>query len=167
MTTIDIIMLVLIGAGAILGLMKGFVKQLASIVGLIAGLLVARALFATVADRLAPALGTSVTIAQILAFILIWVAVPLIFALVGSLLTKALDVVHLGWLNRWLGCGLGALKYMLFIGLAIHIIEYIDPKEEMFTPTKKQESVLYQPMKDFTSIFFPVFRNVTEQLIEL
>ena len=73
--------------------MKGFVKQLASIVGLIAGLLVARALFASVAEKLAPVLGTSTVIAQILAFVLIWVAVPLGFVLVASFLTKALDLV--------------------------------------------------------------------------
>lgn len=167
MTTIDIIIVALIGLGVIMGLMKGFVKQMASIIGLIAGLLVARALFATVALRLAPALGTSNTIAQILAFILIWVAVPLGFALVASLLTKALDAVHLGWLNRWLGSGLGALKYMILVGLAIHVIEYIDPKDEMIDETKKKESVLYYPMRDISGIFFPVFKNVTEQLIEI
>lgn len=155
----------MIGVGVIQGLMKGFVKQLASIVGLIAGLLVARALFATVAERLAPVLGTSTTIAQILSFVLIWVAVPLGFAFVASLLTKALEVVHLGWLNRWLGSGLGALKYMLLIGLAIHVLEYIDPKDEMMSETKKKESVLYYPIREFSDIFFPVFKNVTEQLI--
>ena len=160
MATIDIIILAMIGVGVIMGLMKGFVKQMASIVGLIAGLLMARALFGIVAERLAPVLGTSTTVAQVLAFILIWVAVPLGFAFVASLLTKALDAVHLGWLNRWLGSGLGALKYMILIGLAIHVIEYI-------SATKKKESVLYYPMRDLSGIFFPVFKNVTEQLIEI
>ena len=89
MATIDIIILAMIGVGVIMGLMKGFVKQMASIVGLIAGLLMARALFGIVAERLAPVLGTSTTVAQVLAFILIWVAVPLGFAFVASLLTKA------------------------------------------------------------------------------
>ena len=79
MATIDIIILAMIGVGVIMGLMKGFVKQMASIVGLIAGLLMARALFGIVAERLAPVLGTSTTVAQVLAFILIWVAVPLGF----------------------------------------------------------------------------------------
>ena len=51
MTTIDIIILAVTGMGVIMGLMKGFVKQMASIVGLIAGLLVARALFGTVAEK--------------------------------------------------------------------------------------------------------------------
>ena len=162
MATIDIIILAMIGVGVIMGLMKGFVKQMASIVGLIAGLLMARALFGIVAERLAPVLGTSTTVAQVLAFILIWVAVPLGFAL-----TKALDAVHLGWLNRWLGSGLGALKYMILIGLAIHVIEYIDPNNELISATKKKESVLYYPMRDLSGIFFPVFKNVTEQLIEI
>ena len=89
MATIDIIILAMIGVGVIMGLIKGFVKQMASIVGLIAGLLMARALFGIVAERLAPVLGTSTTVAQVLAFILIWIAVPLGFAFVASLLTKA------------------------------------------------------------------------------
>lgn len=96
MATIDIIILAMIGVGVIMGLIKGFVKQMASIVGLIAGLLMARALFGIVAERLAPVLGTSTTVAQVLAFILIWIAVPLGFAFVASLLTKALDAVPYG-----------------------------------------------------------------------
>ena len=108
MATIDIIILAMIGVGVIMGLIKGFVKQMASIVGLIAGLLMARALF-----------------------------------------------------------GIGALKYMILIGLAIHVIEYIDPNNEMISATKKKESVLYYSMRDLSGIFFPVFKNVTEQLIEI
>ena len=87
MEVIDIIILVLVGVGIIQGLMKGFLKQLAAIVGLVAGLLIARALFGVVAEHLVDALGTSVTIAQILSFILIWVVVPLICVLVASVLT--------------------------------------------------------------------------------
>ena len=78
MEVIDIIILMLIGVGVIQGLMKGSIKQLAAIVGFVAGLLLARALFGTVAEHLAPALRTSITIAQILSFILIWVAVLLV-----------------------------------------------------------------------------------------
>ena len=42
--TIDIIILIVIGAGAIVGFVKGFIRQLASILGLIVGLLAAKAL---------------------------------------------------------------------------------------------------------------------------
>ena len=46
------------------------------------------------------------TFAQILAFVVIWIVVPLLFLLVAALLTKAMEAVSLGWLNRWLGAGL-------------------------------------------------------------
>ena len=161
MEVIDIIILVLVGVGIIQGLMKGFLKQLAAIVGLVAGLLIARALFGVVAEHLVDALGTSVT----MSFILIWVVVPLICVLVASVLTKALDAIHLGWLNRLLGGLFGAVKVMLLIGLAIHVLEYIDPKSEIIGKTKKEASALYNPVKDFTDVFFPVLKDVTDKIV--
>ena len=166
LTVIDIILLVIIGVGVIFGLMKGALKQLAAIVGLIVGLLVARALFGAVGEWLAPALGTSLTIAQILAFILIWVAVPIAFSLVATLLTKVLDALSLGWLNRLLGSLFGALQYLLLISLAIHALEYIDTKNELISKTKKKESALYYPIKEFTESFLPYVKNVTDKLID-
>ena len=162
MEVIDIIILVLIGVGVIQGLMKGMLKQLLQIAGLVAGLLLARALFGVVAEKLAPALGTSITIAQILSFILIWVAVPVACSLIASVLTKAMDVINLGWLNRLLGALLGAAKVMLLIGLAIYVLEYIDPKNEIITRTKKESSMLYTPVKDFTEMFFPAVKKVLD-----
>ena len=52
--TIDIIILIVIGAGAIVGFVKGFIRQLASILGLIVGLLAAKALYASLAEKLCP-----------------------------------------------------------------------------------------------------------------
>ena len=164
MEVIDIIILALIGVGVIQGLMKGSIKQLASIVGFVAGLLLARALFGTVAEQLAPALGTSITIAQILSFILIWVAVPIGCSLVASVLTKALDVVNLGWLNRLAGALLGAVKVMLLIGLGIYVLEYIDPKNEMISKTTKKSSLLYSPMKELVDQCLPVVKDMTDDI---
>lgn len=165
MEIIDIIILVLVGVGVIQGLMKGFLKQLATIVGLVAGLLIARALFGVVAEHLVNFLGTSLTIAQILSFILIWVIVPLVCVMIASVLTKALDAINLGWINRLLGGLLGAVKIILLIGLAIHVLEYIDPKSEIIGETKKEASALYKPVKEFTDVFFPVLKDVTDKIV--
>lgn len=164
MEVIDIIILILIGVGVIQGLMKGSIKELAAIVGFVAGLLLARALFGTVAEQLAPALGTSITVAQILSFILIWVAVPIGCSLIASVLTKALDVVNLGWLNRLAGALLGAAKMMLLAGIGIYVLEYIDPKSEMVSKTTKKASVLYTPMKEFVDQCLPVVKDVTDDI---
>ena len=165
MTTIDILILIAVGAGTVLGFMKGFVKQLASLLGLVVGLLAARALYASLAEKLCPAVTDSMTLAQILAFLLIWIAVPLAFAVVASVLTKAMEAISLGWINRWLGSGLGALKYLLLVGVVISVIEFIDSQDKLIDETKKTESLLYYPMKSFAGIFFPAAKQVTEQYI--
>ena len=54
---------------------------------------------------------------------------------------------------------------MILIGLAIHVIEYIDPNNELISATKKKESVLYYPMEEFAGIFFPAAKAVTEQIV--
>ena len=167
MEVIDIIILILIGVGVIQGLMKGSMKELASVVGFVAGLLLARALFGTVAEQLVPALNTSITVAQILSFILIWVAVPIGCSLVASVLTKALEVVHLGWLNRLAGAMLGAVKMMLLVGIGIYVLEYIDPKSEMVSKTTKKASVLYTPMKELVDQCLPVVKDVTDDIKEV
>ncbi len=164
MTTIDIIILVIVGAGAVLGFMKGFLKQLAGLLGLVAGLLLAKALYATVAERVFLPLTDSLTVAQVIAFIVIWLAVPLVFLMVASLLTKAMEAVALGGVNRLLGALLGALKYALLVSLLICVVEYIDADHTLLKKTKKQESVLYYPMEKFAGMFLPAAREVAEEI---
>lgn len=165
MTTIDVFILIVIGAGVVTGFMKGFIRQLASILGLLVGLLAARALYTSLAEKICPTVTESMTLAQILAFIMIWIAVPLIFTLVASLLTKAMEVISLGWLNRWLGSGLGALKFMLITSLFICVIEFIDSDNKLISETKKSESLLYYPMETFAGIFFPAVKEMTQHYI--
>ena len=165
MTTIDIIILIALGAGVIIGVMKGFIRQLASILGLIVGLLAAKALYTSLAVKLCPTVTDSMTVAQILAFVIIWIAVPLIFTLVASVLTKAMEAVSLGWLNRLLGSGIGALKYLLLVSLVVCVIQFIDTDSQLISQTKKEESLLYYPMERFAGMFFPVAKEVTQQYI--
>ena len=166
MTTIDIVILIVLGAGAIVGFTKGFLKQLAGLLGLVAGLLIAKALYATVAERFFLPLTDSLTVAQGIDFVVIWLAVPLAFLLLATLLTKAMEAVALGWVNRLLGAGLGLLKSALLVSLLICVVEYIDSDNTLLKRTKKQESVLYYPMEKFAGIFLPAAREVAGELLQ-
>lgn len=166
MTTIDLVIVIVLAVGAIVGFMKGFIRQVVSMVGLIAGLLVARALFGVVGEKLAAEAGMSVTFGQILAFILIGVVVPVGLSVAASILTKVASAVHLSFLNRWLGSGIGLIRYGLMVCIAIHLIEFIDVKDSLIEKTTKQDSVLYYPMERFSDVFYPAFKAVAKELIE-
>ena len=165
MTIIDILILIIIGAGVVVGFTKGFIRQLASILGLIVGLLAAKALYMSLAEKLCPTVTESMSLAQVLAFVMIWIAIPLIFTLVAMVLTKAINAISLGWMNRWLGSGLGALKFMLLTSLVICVIEFIDGDNKLISATKKNDSLFYYPVKTFAGIFFPAAKSITKQYI--
>lgn len=165
MTTIDIIILVIVGAGTVVGFMKGFLRQLAGLLGLIVGLLAAKALYATVAERVFLSITDSLTVAQGIAFVTIWLAVPVGFLLLAVLLTKAMEAVALGWVNRLLGALLGAFKTVLLLSLFITVVEYIDADNSLLEKTNKKASVLYYPMQKFADVFFPAAREVAEDYI--
>ena len=78
----------------------------------------------------------------------------------GNIIYKSLN-----WLNRWLGSGLGALKFLLLTSVVIGAIEFVDSDNKLISATKKEESLLYYPMETFAGIFFPAAKNMTQQYI--
>ena len=162
MESLDLVIVIMLALGAIVGFMKGFIKQVISMVGLIAGLLVARALFGAVGEKLAVQVGTSVTFGQILAFFLIWIIVPIGLSIVASILTKVVSMVKLGFVNRWLGSGIGLIKYGLLVSMFINLIEFVDSNNQLIFAEKKQASVMYYPMQRFAGVFAPAFKTITK-----
>lgn len=165
MGTIDLVILLLFVFGAVRGLMRGFFKQVASLLGLIVGLLVARAMYMPLADKISPMMDSSMTVVQIISFVVIWLAVPIGFSILAHFLTRLMEALSLGWLNRWLGAGMGAIKYLILVSLVIGVIEFIDRDDRLISKTKKESSVLYYPMKSFAGIYLPVAKNITEEYI--
>lgn len=166
MTAIDIVILIIIGAGIVIGMMRGLIKQACAVVGLIAGLLVARGLYTMVGEQLAPHIGTSVSVAQIISFVVIWAVVPTILMVAGMALTKVLEAASLGIVNRLLGAVLGALLNVLFLGMLFKVIEYIDPGQKLIREETKEESAFYNPVKETAGLFFPVIEKVTHEIIK-
>ena len=164
MQTIDIIISVLLVIGLISGLRDGLVKQVAGLAGLIGGLLLGRAFYVPVGEWLGTTFGISAEAAHITAFILILVVVPLLFSLVGWLVSKILSAICLGWINRILGGVVGVLKFALFAGIVITGIEFFDKHDALVAEEKKEASVLYYPIYQATGIFFD---GIKEELKDL
>lgn len=154
MQTIDIIITVLLIIGLIGGLHDGAVKQIAGLAGLIGGLLLGRAFYLPVGKWLVATFGLSTEVAYITAFIVILIVVPLLFSVVGWLVSKLLSIICLGWVNRLLGGLVGVLKSALLVGVIITGIEFFDQRDSLIAAEKKESSVLYYPIYDATGIFF-------------
>lgn len=136
--------MVLLLLGAIRGWRTGLIKQVVSLGGLIAGLLIAKLCYAMVGDAIAPHIDNHTTLAHVLAFILIWIAVPVILGVLGEILTTVLDKLFvLGTVNSILGALLGLIKFQLIIGALIWVL----CATKIIGENTMQQSVLCTPLK--------------------
>lgn len=112
MTALDIIVLFLLGGGAVFGFMRGFVQEALSMIAWIMIIVAVRLLHAPATTILSEAVGTE-SGAAVLAFLAI---VIVIYAL-GRWVAKAIGSKSrksmLGPIDRVLGFGFGALKGLI------------------------------------------------------
>ena len=144
MLVLDWILLALMAFGAVKGWRRGFVRQILSLVAFFVGLLVAKACYTMLGGVLSPYLNDHTTVANIVAFILIWIAVPGCLALVGEMISTVLDKLFvLGTLNSFLGALIGLFKYELILGAFIWVFSLT----QILSPATMEESVLCKPLK--------------------
>jgi membrane protein required for colicin V production len=120
MNWLDIVIIVLLIAGAIGGLIAGLIKTVFSLAGLIVGVVLAGRFYIPLSGYLG--FIPSESGSHIVAFIIIFLAVMIIATLLGFLLTKLISAVLLGWLNRLGGAILGFLLGAIFIASFLIVI---------------------------------------------
>lgn len=112
MTALDILVLLLVGGGAVFGLLRGFVCEALSMIAWVLGIFAVRLFHEPVAGLLTPFLGTE-SGAAALAFLLVFGVT--FFA--GRFLARSLGARTrtsiLGPVDRVLGGGFGALKGLI------------------------------------------------------
>lgn len=109
------------------GLFKGLVKELASLAGLVLGILAANKYYGFWAQKL-DALGVKDPYTAVCSYVTIVLLVLVAVILAGKLLRKLLKLGMLGWLDRLGGAILGILKGGLFVSVVLFILTWI------FTP---------------------------------
>lgn len=144
MLVIDWILLAILALGTFRGWQLGCVRQLVSLVAFFAGLLLAKMFYMALGEALAPHLGDYTTFANLLAFVLIWVAVPAVLSLVGEVMSKVVDKLFvLGTINSMLGALISFVKFHLIIGAVV----WVFASAGVISAATMQQSVLCGLMK--------------------
>jgi membrane protein required for colicin V production len=112
MTALDIIVLFLIGAGAIFGFMRGFVQEALSLIAWILVIAAVRILHGPVSGMLADTVGTEAG-AAVLAFLVIIVITYAFGRWLAKRIGEKSRKSALGPIDRVLGFGFGALKGLI------------------------------------------------------
>ncbi|MDR2680530.1 MAG: CvpA family protein [Tannerella sp.] len=163
MNWLDIVILCLAGVGLIKGLFDGVIKQVASLLAVVAGIYLCAVSaewtrgYLTKLDWFSPQI--TVMISYILGFMLI---VGFII-LAGIIIHRIISVTPLSILNHIAGGLLGLLMMVLFISLVLNVIEMFDHNSVILSQEIKVESHLYFYIKSIIPTVFP--GNIFEQIV--
>ncbi len=162
MQTADIIILVVLLCGLIVGFKKGLFNQLASLCGVIIGIAAAWMFYSIAAEWIAPYVGGG-TMGTVVAFVVIWLVVYLIVSILVKGVGKAVDMVHLGFLNHLLGGVLGVAKYVLLLCIAVWVLDSFDKDSRLVSEDTKSSSIVYAPIQKLNAYILPYVQDFIQK----
>lgn len=150
MTLIDIIIVLIVAGGLVLGYRKGLIGQLASIVSWIIAIVLcykggelAQDLFLAIVPSAASWPLASITVKTVslaFAFVLVMLAIRL----VSRLFKGALNVVNLGLLDRVGGSLLFMFKYAFILSIGLNLLYAINPDLDTFATEHMMDNKPYE-----------------------
>ena len=120
MNFVDILIWAVLLLFVIKGFLKGFVKEVCSLLGLLLGGWAAFKYDHFLAETIRPLIHLPHGIAVFLSFTLIFLLLGLLFYLLGYLLTVVCKIALMGWLNRIGGVLFGLLEGALLLCMVLY-----------------------------------------------
>jgi membrane protein required for colicin V production len=128
MNAVDIAILVILAAFLLKGLVRGFLKEICSTVGLLAGGFLAFYYHLPLAKWLMANTALPDHWAVGFAFLLLFLGTVLVFAALGLLLSRFVSLLFLGGFNRVIGGFFGLLQSVLLLALILFAISLQPPQ---------------------------------------
>jgi len=128
MNYFDYILIAIVGLSMLLSLWRGFVREIISLIGLVAAFLIASRTSGTAGDFLSEWIPNSTT-ADIAGFIMIFVVIMIVVGLLGAIVRKLVDLADLTATDRTLGMFFGIARGLLLIALSFLIYTSYSQKQ--------------------------------------
>lgn len=164
MAIIDIILLICFIPGIVSGISKGFIREVVETIAILIGAWAAFHFSSSVSAWLSESINMDPKLLQVIAFVLIIIVITLILKVLGTLLTKLLNAITLGWLNGLLGLAFGIVKVGLILGLLIMVFENLNSQFDLIKKGALDDAIVYNTIKDLSQQIFPYFKSFVSGL---
>ena len=129
------------------GWSHGFLKELVSLLGFFAGLLVAALCYQYLGEYLTVTGSQVNMITSVVAFLILWIVVPMVLGVGATLITKVLNrTLIIGTLNHIGGVAVSVLKYGILLSCALNVMGSL----HILNPERTVGSQLYEPVKQIS-----------------
>jgi membrane protein required for colicin V production len=137
MNPFDMLAIVILAFCVIRGVFRGLIKELSSVVGVLAGFYAAYTYYLQLSKFLSRWMINEAYV-NILSFLIIFCCIFFIISMIGVVIKYVLNIAFMGWFDRICGIGFGLLKGVLIVSVLLIIFTAFLPKGTPFI----KESVL-------------------------
>jgi membrane protein required for colicin V production len=123
MNWLDVLIVLPLLFGLVRGLMRGLVSEVIAIVVVVLGALGSRMMAPKFSAWLLQQFAWPTEVCDVVAYILIFLAIAVVLSVLAKLLHKFLRAIHLGWANRLLGGMFGLCKYGIIVLIVIFAMD--------------------------------------------
>jgi membrane protein required for colicin V production len=127
MNPLDTIILVILGFTLIRGSFRGLVKEISSIIGVLAGFYAGYTYYPGLAKTFSAWISNG-AYANIIGFLMIFCGVFLAVSIVGAVIKYLMNIAFLGWVDRIFGIFFGLFKGILIVSILVVILTAFLPK---------------------------------------
>lgn len=161
MNIFDIVIIVVISFCLIRGLFRGIVREVSSIVGVIAGFYGAYTYFPIISPYFAKWISTQ-GYRNLLSFFILFCAILICISLIAVLIRYFLNIVFLGWVDRLCGMIFGGVKGILIISVLFIMLTTFLPRNSTIL-VKSRFSSPVAKISEAVSVF--IDHNMKKELM--
>jgi membrane protein required for colicin V production len=162
MNIIDIIIACILLFGLVVGFKRGLFVEITSLVGLILGVYGAIYFSYFLSNFLKSRVSWDPSVIQIIAFAGTFLIIVIALVTLGKALTTIAETIMLGFFNKILGAIFGVLKFALILSIVLIIFGEFNKTLKFMNRSKSEDSVLYEPVKNFAPLIFPKLVSMVE-----
>ncbi len=152
---IDIIILLCLGWGAYKGFRKGFIIQSFVIIALILAIWGGFALTGRLEPFMQRHFHMSGLVCSIVSFVIIFLLILILAYTSGYLVTKVVNAVTLGMINRLAGAAFGIFANALVLSVIILLLNRINDQKHFIPAETLEKTYLYKPVGKVAPAIFP------------
>ena len=131
MNKFDMLIIAILAFCVIRGIFRGLIKEMSSIIGVLAGFYAAYSYYTVIAKLLSRWISSAAYL-NILSFLILFCGVFFIISILGVVIKYVLDIAFMGWVDRVGGAGFGIIKGILIISVFLIIFTAFIPKNASF-----------------------------------
>lgn len=166
MNSLDLALVVIIGLAAWGGWKKGLFVEVASLIGVVAGVFGAIYFSGYAGSWLENSVDWEQKYINLSAFAITFLVIVVAVQMAGKMLTKIADFAAIGILNKLLGAAFGGLKMVFIVSVALMWFNDWGMSGFILSEERKEESVLYAQIKPIAPAILPDLIEDAKEIID-